>query len=1074
MNKKAIIIGAGPAGLTAAYELLQRTDIVPIILEKSGDIGGISKTVNYKGNRIDIGGHRFFSKSDRVMQWWLNIMPIQPMEEKKLTVTYQRHTRTIKTEETFSRYSEQAMPDKVMLVRKRLSRIYFLRKFFTYPIQLSLDTLRKLGLGRTIGILVSYLKARIFPRKPEKNLEEFFINRFGDKLYRLFFKDYTEKVWGVPCTKISAEWGAQRIKGISIGKAIAHALQSMKPKARNGKADAENDTDISQKGTETSLIEKFLYPKFGPGQLWEEVARQVRTMGGEILMHQEVKTIITEGHSVTAIGTTNAQTGETNLFEGDYFFSTMPVQELISGMKDTVSGKEVVPENVREIAAGLQYRDFITVGVLLAKMPQILPDTWIYIQEKDVKVGRLQIFNNWSPYMVKDPNTVWVGMEYFCNKEDEFWNLTDDEIQSVAIGELEKMGLACVEDVLDATALRMEKTYPAYFGSYNRFEEIRAFTDGLENLFLVGRNGMHKYNNSDHSMLTAMVAVDNIAAGITEKANIWAINTEQEYHEQKTENRSPAAPPTSAPPLQTQPQLAFIPPQGPGSFKNFLLKDRWNRTILLLAGIAIVIQFVIFKCLYPRAGFISADSYVYLQTAFLNVDINTYPIGYSRFLRLLSVFTNSDTALVAFQYLFIQCSALLFLFTLFFFYRPGKFVRIVLLTFVLFNPVWLYLSNYVSSDPFFLALSLLWFTLLLWILERPRLHLVIAQVIVLFLAFTVRYNALYYPLITAMALLLYRRRTGGQGISTGIRLAGIAASFLVIAGFMWYTAAKYRELSGIRQFSPFSGWQLANNAMYAYRYVDSADVKPAPARFRELDRAVRTYFDTTRDWHKHPTEMLLANTYYMWDSLTPLQQYMNRQFKKDSTSKKLKKWATVGPLYADYGAYLIRQYPLVFAKYYLWPNALKYYAPPVEFLDSYNMGRDTIAPIAQQWFGYKSNKTKTAFKDLKVSILNFYPILAGILNVLFLFSFLFFGMLHGFRENRTLSATLVLVGSFWLVNFGFSVFASPIALRFQLFPMLVFFSFSLLLMEYIYKAAFIPSDTKPRTAPTMIRQTKLA
>jgi hypothetical protein len=623
-----------------------------------------------------------------------------------------------------------------------------------------------------------------------------------------------------------------------------------------------------------------------------------------------------------------------------------------------------------------------------------------------------------------------------------------------------------VEDVLDSTVLRMEKTYPAYFGSYDRFEEIRQFTDSFDNLFLVGRNGMHKYNNSDHSMLTAMVAVDNIAAGITEKANIWAINTEQEYHEEKA--GTSAATPES-------PQAPSTPsPQGLESFRDFLLKDRWNRTFLWIAGIAIIIQFVIFKCLYPQAGFINGDSYVYLQTAFWNVNINIYPVGYSRFLRLFSVFTDSDIALVAFQYLSIQCSAMLFLFTLFFLYKPGRLIRIALSVFTLLNPVFLYLSNYVSSDAIFMALSLLWFTLLMWIVERPAPRLIIAQVIVLFLAFTIRYNALYYPLITAIALLLPHRRVASRLTGAGIKLAGVAASFLVIAGFMWYTAGKYRELSGIRQFSPFSGWQLANNAMYAYRYVDSPDVKPVSARFRDLDRMVRTYFDTTRDFRKHPTEMLLANTFYMWDSLTPLQQYMRKQFKNDTATKPLKKWAVEGPLYSDYGAYLIRQYPFTFAQYYLWPNALKYYAPPVEFLGTYNMGRDTVAPIAQQWFGYENNKVKTRFKDFKVTILDFYPILAGILNILFLFSFLFFGMLKGFKENRALAPILWLAGAFWLINFGFSVFASPVALRFQLFPVLVFFSFGLLLMEYIYKAAFIPSNVKPEISSPVIGKTKLA
>ncbi|MCF6401261.1 NAD(P)/FAD-dependent oxidoreductase [Chitinophaga filiformis] len=529
VKRKAIIIGAGPAGLTAAYELLKRSDIIPVILEKSGDIGGISKTINYKGNRMDIGGHRFFSKSDRVMNWWLNILPAQETGSEQFTISYQNKSRQVAPGESVT----SGNADKVMLVRERLSRIYFLRKFFTYPIQLSIDTLRKLGIGTTISILVSYLQAQISPRKPENSLEDFMINRFGKTLYKLFFRDYTEKVWGVPCHEIPAEWGAQRIKGVSIRKAIQHAVQSAvkKKKKKTG--------DIAQKDTETSLIEQFLYPKLGPGQLWEEVARQVQEMGGTILMHHDVISVNTQDGKVTAVEAFNKQDLQTVELKGDFFFSTMPIKELIASMDADI------PQNVREVAAGLQYRDFITVGILLQNLseqdkrtgkwkPLQLKDTWIYIQEKDVKVGRLQLFNNWSPYLVKDPNTAWVGMEFFCNETDDFWKLPDEKIAALAIRELQKIGLANANDVLDSTVLRVEKTYPAYFGAYERFDEVKQYVNTFPNLFLVGRNGMHKYNNADHSMLTAMVAVDNIIAGETGKENIWSINTEQEYHEEKT------------------------------------------------------------------------------------------------------------------------------------------------------------------------------------------------------------------------------------------------------------------------------------------------------------------------------------------------------------------------------------------------------------------------------------------------------------------------------------------------------------------------------------------------------------
>ena len=529
VKRKAIIIGAGPAGLTAAYELLKRSDIIPVILEKSGDIGGISKTINYKGNRMDIGGHRFFSKSDRVMNWWLNILPAQETGAEQFTISYQNKSRQVAPGESVT----SGNSDKVMLVRERLSRIYFLRKFFTYPIQLSIDTLRKLGIGTTISILVSYLQAQLSPRKPENSLEDFMINRFGKTLYKLFFRDYTEKVWGVPCHEIPAEWGAQRIKGVSIRKAVQHAIQAAVKKKK------KTPGDIAQKDTETSLIEQFLYPKLGPGQLWEEVARQVQEMGGTILMHHDVISVNTQDGKVTAVEAFNKQDLQTVELKGDYFFSTMPIKELIASMEADI------PQNVRDVAAGLQYRDFITVGILLKNLseqdkrtgkwkPLQLKDTWIYIQEKDVKVGRLQLFNNWSPYLVKDPNTAWVGMEFFCNETDDFWKLPDEKIAALAIRELQKIGLANTSDVLDSTVLRVEKTYPAYFGAYERFDEVKQYVNTFPNLFLVGRNGMHKYNNADHSMLTAMVAVDNIIAGETGKDNIWSINTEQEYHEEKT------------------------------------------------------------------------------------------------------------------------------------------------------------------------------------------------------------------------------------------------------------------------------------------------------------------------------------------------------------------------------------------------------------------------------------------------------------------------------------------------------------------------------------------------------------
>lgn len=521
MGRTAVIIGAGPAGLTASYELLTRTDVVPIVLERTDYLGGISRTVNYKGNRIDIGGHRFFSKSDRVVQWWLDRLSLERGDGSNLQLTYQNQRRELNG----NGHADPESTDRVMLIRSRKSRIYFQRKFFDYPLQLSLDTLSKLGIFQTMLIGVSYCKAMMFPIKPEENLEQFFINRFGRRLYETFFKSYTEKVWGVPCNEISAEWGAQRVKGLSILKALSHMAKQVLPKKQ----------DLSQKDVETSLIEWFMYPKYGPGQVWEETAELVRSKGGQILNNWKVNRLYHVNNKITAVDAVHSS-GKTRTFEGDFFFSTMPVKDLVHAMSPAA------PAAVSEVANGLMYRDFITVGLLCKSLKLSdavangrvrIKDNWIYIQEPDALVGRLQIFNNWSPYMVANPNHTWIGLEYFCNEGDELWRKSDAEMMALAKQEMQRLEIVEPSEVLDATVIRMEKTYPAYFGSYERFPEIRKYVDSFENLFLVGRNGMHRYNNQDHSMLTAMVAVDNIAAGITGKDNLWAVNTEQEYHEQK-------------------------------------------------------------------------------------------------------------------------------------------------------------------------------------------------------------------------------------------------------------------------------------------------------------------------------------------------------------------------------------------------------------------------------------------------------------------------------------------------------------------------------------------------------------
>ncbi len=487
-------------------------------------MGGISRTIDYKGNRIDIGGHRFFSRSDRVMNWWLNILPLQasPLPQ---SISYQRKVRTI---DSAPAGPDPSVTDAVMLIRRRKSRIYFTRKFFDYPITLSGDTISKLGMAKMMRIGLSYARAAMFPIRNEQTLEQFFINRFGRELYLTFFRSYTEKVWGVPCKEIKASWGAQRIKGLSIAKALAHLAK----KIRTG------DSGIAQKETETSLIEQFMYPKFGPGQMWDAVSSRVKASGGHVLTGWNVDRIHTKGDRVTGVEAQNWKTGEHCFFQADYVFSTMPIQEFIKALDADI------PEEVQAISDGLVYRDFITVGLLLKSLKlkepdgRPLQDNWIYIQEPDVKLGRLQIFNNWSPHLVADPSTVWLGLEYFCYETDDMWKLSDAAMIDLATKELVQIGMIDAADVLDGTVIRAPKTYPAYFGTYDKFDSLREYVDKYRNLYLIGRNGMHKYNNQDHSMLTAMVSVDNIIEGREDTKNIWEVNTEDTYHETKAQARA--------------------------------------------------------------------------------------------------------------------------------------------------------------------------------------------------------------------------------------------------------------------------------------------------------------------------------------------------------------------------------------------------------------------------------------------------------------------------------------------------------------------------------------------------------
>jgi len=522
-DKTVVIIGAGPAGLTAAYEFLKAdAGIHPIILEESSEIGGISRTIKYNGHRMDIGGHRFFSKDDKVMDWWMNLMPIQGSPSKDDLITGR--------DKKFSDSGpDPEKVDRVMLIRDRISRIFYLRKFFDYPISLKPQTFINMGFRRTASAGFGYIASR-FNKRTEDSLEDFMINRFGVPLYKMFFEDYTEKVWGVHPSKIAADWGAQRIKGLSLTKAVAEAIKKV---FRSG------NKDIKQKSTETSLIEQFIYPKLGPGQLWETVASDIIDLGGEVRLNNKVVNVNIKDGQVVSV-TVEQNDGERKEIFGDYFLSSMPIKDLV----ESITGKDI-PDDLKNAAINLPYRDFITVGLLVKKLKiknktkiktvgDIVPDTWIYIQERDVKIGRLQIFNNWSPYLVKDiENTVWLGLEYFCNEGDEMWNMSDQDFIAFAKNELVSIGIIDEEDVLDSVRVRVKKAYPAYFGTYSQFPNIRKWLDEIPNLYCIGRNGQHRYNNMDHSMLTAMEAVRVIVDGTYDKSAVWAVNSEEEYHETK-------------------------------------------------------------------------------------------------------------------------------------------------------------------------------------------------------------------------------------------------------------------------------------------------------------------------------------------------------------------------------------------------------------------------------------------------------------------------------------------------------------------------------------------------------------
>lgn len=514
---KVLIIGAGPAGLTAAYELLRQDQNAEVIVfEESDCFGGISKTVNYKGNRMDMGGHRFFSKDPEVNKWWDEMLPMQG-EKSKDDIILNRNV-TIK-----EGGPNPETEDEVMLTRRRVSRIFFNSKFYDYPISFKPQTFINMGFVNTMKCGFSYIGAMIH-KLPEDNLENFYINRFGRKLYSMFFEYYTANLWGRHPKEIDASWGAQRVKGLSVSAIIKDVFGKIF-KGKNRKV-------------ETSLIEEFKYPKLGPGQLWEVTADKIVALGGTIIKNAQVVNVVKDNEENKVIGVKYIKNGEVKEEKGDYVISSMPLKDLVVGMND-------VPEDVTRVAKGLPYRDYMTLGVLVSKLNiknktkmstvgNIVPDCWVYVQDRNVKLGRFQIYNNWSPYLVADlENTVWIGLEYFVFEGDDFWNMTEDEFAQIGIEEMIKIGIIESKDaVLDYHMEKVKKAYPAYFDTYNEIDKVVDYINTIDNLYCVGRNGQHRYNNLDHSMVTSFETVKNILSGRTDKTNVWSVNTEKEYHEE--------------------------------------------------------------------------------------------------------------------------------------------------------------------------------------------------------------------------------------------------------------------------------------------------------------------------------------------------------------------------------------------------------------------------------------------------------------------------------------------------------------------------------------------------------------
>jgi protoporphyrinogen oxidase len=468
---ETVVAGGGPAGLTGAYELTRHGHTCVVLEGHPRLVGGISRTDEYKGYRFDIGGHRFFSKSGEINELWREILGDE------------------------------------LVTRSRLSRIYYDHKFFHYPLK-PVDALCKLGPTRSIRILASYLKARLRPIQPERTFEDWVVNRFGRELFQIFFKSYTEKVWGTPTSEISADWAAQRIKGLSLTNAVLSALLG----------------GFSPRRGEVikTLIDEFQYPRLGPGQMWEVARDQVEARGGAVHMDRKVVRIEHDGSSVTAFVAADSQ-GRSTRYVGAHFLSTLPIRDLINMMVPAP------PAEVIAAANSLKYRDFLTV-VLIVDRAQTFPDTWVYVHEPGVKVGRVQNFKNWSPDMVPDPSRSSLGLEYFCFENDELWSMADSQLLELGRREIDKIGLASASEVIDGCVVRMPKAYPVYDDVYqSHLAVIRGWLENLTNLELAGRNGMHKYNNQDHSMMTALLAARNILG--LGRYDTWKVNTDAEYHE---------------------------------------------------------------------------------------------------------------------------------------------------------------------------------------------------------------------------------------------------------------------------------------------------------------------------------------------------------------------------------------------------------------------------------------------------------------------------------------------------------------------------------------------------------------